>query len=124
MEFAILALALAVAWLAVLYFWDGDGAIFVLLVVVACWSMWHWRDTPEEKAAKWAQEAAQRRARETPHVVREADGCKVYAFERGGRDHYFTRCPATTDTETTWKESCGKNCTRQKAENIVTENAQ
>lgn len=39
-----------------------------------------------------ARAEAEQKARETPHVVREADGCKVYAFERGGRDHYFTRC--------------------------------
>lgn len=60
--------------------------------------------------SKWmverkARAEAEQRSRTTPHVVREADGCKVYAFERGGRDHYFTRCPASrTVTEGSWEE--------------------
>ena len=50
---------------------------------------------------------AERERREaTPHVVREADGCKVYAFKHvGGRYHYFTRCGSTTTTSSSW-ESC------------------
>jgi hypothetical protein len=45
------------------------------------------------------------RRRQTPHVIREADGCKVYAFEAGARWHYFTRCPdSRTSTESTWEE--------------------
>lgn len=48
--------------------------------------------------------AAQAEQRErTPHVVREADGCKVYAFKDGGRYHYFTRCPMVTSTESSWE---------------------
>lgn len=122
-EWVILGLLIVVVALFSAWAWDGEGMIFLLFCVCVGWSLWHWRDTPEESAAKAKQEAAQKLARETPKVIREADGCKVYAFERHGRDHYFTRCPATTDTETNWTESCGKNCTRHKAENIVTENA-
>ena len=50
---------------------------------------------------------AERERREsTPHVVREADGCRVYAFKHGGdRYHYFTRCGSTTTTSSSW-ESC------------------
>ena len=124
-EWALLGLALLCAALTYMKFSDYgdlDGFGWFALVIVVIWSMWHWRDTPEESAAKKAREAAELKARQTPRVVREADGCKVYAFERGGRDHYFTRCPATTDTETNWTESCGKNCTSHKAENIITEN--
>lgn len=104
------------------YYWDSEAGWFLVVVFAAAWSCWHWWPTPEEQAAYDARKAAEQRARETPHVVREADGCKVYAFERDGRDHYFTRCPASTDTETTWTERCGKNCTRQKSENVVTHN--
>ena len=49
---------------------------------------------------------AERERREsTPHVVREADGCKVYAFKAQERYHYFTRCGSTTTTSSSW-ESC------------------
>lgn len=124
MEVAILILALLLVWVVVTHYFDGEGMVWASLFVVLIWVMWFTRDSPAEAAVKDARKATERLARETPHVVREADGCKVYAFERHGRDHYFTRCPATTDTETNWKESCGKNCTRHKSENIVTENAQ
>lgn len=84
--------------------------------------MWYNRDTPEQAAAKEAAEAAARVVRETPHVIREADGCKVYEFEAQGRNHYFTRCPATTSTERNYTVSCGKNCTTVKQETIITDN--
>lgn len=64
-------------------------------------------------------EQAARRAEETPHIIREADGCKVYAF-KSGEWHYFTRCGATVTTDRTYTESCGKNCRRSKTETIVT----
>ena len=121
-EWVILGLLLLVVVLFSAWAWDLEGVWVLIGIVVMGWSMWHWRDTPEESAAKEARQAAQKLARETPHVVREADGCKVYAFERGGRDHYFTRCPAATDTETTWSEFCGKNCRREKSSNIIVEN--
>ena len=47
------------------------------------------------KAANQAQEAADAR----PRVIREVDGCKVYAF-KSDNWHYFTRCPAETTTDT------------------------
>ncbi|HEX5126379.1 MAG TPA: hypothetical protein VFW00_06540 [Rhodocyclaceae bacterium] len=65
-------------------------------------------------------EAIRARAAATPHVIREADGCKVYEFSAAGRDHYFTRCGAVVTTEKTGSESCGKNCTRPTSEIIVT----
>lgn len=40
----------------------------------------------------------------------ETDGCRVYRFEDGGRDHYFAKCAVPASTMST--ESCGKNCTR------------
>lgn len=123
-EWVLLGLALFAAMLIWMKLNDDEleGFPWLALVIIIPWSFWHWRDTPEEAAAKDAKKAAELLVRQTPHVVREADGCKVYAFERGGRDHYFTRCPSTTDTETNWTESCGKNCTHHKSENIVTRN--
>jgi len=62
---------------------------------------------------------ARERAEQTPHVVREADGCKVYAFKSGDRYHYFTRCPENrTATESSYTVQCGKNCTRTETETI------
>lgn len=57
---------------------------------------------------KQAVKAEKERKEATPHVVRETDGCKVYAFKSGGRDHYFTRCPESrTTTTSTWDECHG-----------------
>lgn len=64
---------------------------------------------------------AERERREaTPHVVREADGCKVYAFKAHERYHYFTRCGSTTTTSSSW-ESCNtsgkvRSCKREHGE--------
>ncbi len=75
--------------------------------------------------AEWYQkqrreELAEARAAAIPHIIRDTDGCKVYAFQAGGREHYFTRCGSTVTTETTGSESCGKNCSRPTSELIVT----
>lgn len=35
------------------------------------------------------------------------DGCTVYRFDDAGR-RYFTDCKGSTE----WRESCGKNCSR------------
>jgi hypothetical protein len=76
------------------------------------------------KAQNAAQEA-EYRAESKPHIVREVDSCKVYAWrDDGGRGttHYFTRCPnSVVTTERNYTEQCGKNCTRHKTETIVTE---
>lgn len=65
--------------------------------------------------------AAQERAEQTPHVIREKDSCKVYAFKAGDAYHYFTSCPnATVTTDRSYTETCGKHCTKQKVETIVT----
>ena len=77
--------------------------------------------------SEWNQqsnrEAAQREAKEAqPHVIREADGCKVYAFKSGERWHYFTKCGSNTTTESSYNVSCGKNCSKTEVETIVTEN--
>jgi hypothetical protein len=93
-------------------------AVFVglpLFGIVKCTETEWWQESERKKQA-------QEKADATPHVIREADGCKVYAFKSGGSYHYFTRCGSTVTTERTYTENCGKNCTRQKSEVIVTEN--
>lgn len=67
-----------------------------------------------------AAREAQERADATPHVIREADGCKVYAFKSGDW-HYFTRCSdGTVTTERSYTERHGKT-TEHKSETIVTQ---
>ena len=78
-----------------------------------------------ERKAKEAKEAAQYRADQEPRVIREAGGCKVYAFKEGNHWHYFTKCPTTTTTDRTYEEcrKSGKSTVcENKTEQIVTEN--
>jgi len=55
-----------------------------------------------------------------PRLISESDGCRVYKFVDDGT-HYFTRCGEQVNTERHYTESCGKNCTRSRAESITTE---
>jgi hypothetical protein len=86
-----------------------------------------WTDTQKAQSAiSLAGEIAKVQAEQTPHVIREADGCKVYAFKAGDSTHYFTRCPnATVTTDRSYTVACGtpkaqKQC--PKIETIVTGN--
>jgi hypothetical protein len=92
--------------------WMAALAVIVFGVVKCSGSDWYQREQADARA--------QQIARETPHVIRDSgDGCKVYAFEAGGRTHYFTRCPdSRTTTESSWTETCGKNCHRTITESI------
>jgi hypothetical protein len=88
---------------------DGWATFFLLLITwFVGFIIYDTKFDAEAIAARQAEEAAKaarRRAEETPHVVREADGCKVYAFLSGDRYHYFTRCPdSKTTTEASWDE--------------------
>jgi len=49
------------------------------------------------------------------------DGCKVYRFADGGRDHYFARCGDKAETISPKTTSCGKNCLSTWDENIRTD---
>lgn len=64
------------------------------------------------------QKAIDEQRERTPHVIREADGCKVYAFKAGDW-HYFTRCGETVTTERQYEVREGK-ATKKKTETIVT----
>ena len=55
-----------------------------------------------------------------PQLLSEADGCRVYRFVDNGT-HYFTRCGEQVNTVRHYTESCGKNCTRNRTEEIITE---
>lgn len=76
-------------------------------------------------ASDWYQadlqaERQRTEAAKVPRVIREADGCKVYAFKDGDRWHYFTRCPnSQTTTDSTYEVRAGKS-TRQESESIET----
>lgn len=71
-----------------------------------------------------AEREAQDRADATPHVIRSAAGCSVYAFKAADSWHYFTRCSdGSVTTERNWIEShrVGKQTvTEHKSETIVT----
>lgn len=78
-------------------------------------------DSAKESRRK---EAERKAAESRPHVIREADGCKVYAFKLDARWHYFTRCPnASTTTDSPYTVCTGSGKTRScktKTESIET----
>lgn len=64
---------------------------------------------------------AQKIKESTPHIIREADGCKVYRFKSDERWHYYTRCADKTTTESSYTVRSGKT-TRTETESITTVN--
>jgi len=98
---------------------DGENGwkVFLFLTMVWFGTLVYRYNTDDEWAKERAEEARQKaeeqRRQETPHVVREADGCKVYAFKSGDRWHYFTRCPnAVTVTDTAYEHCTGSGKSR------------
>lgn len=125
----VLLLSLGALIAAFLYWAWHDGflgsVIVICLIIFGVYSCnqseWNQSWEREQKT----KEAAEALREQTPHVIREADGCKVYAFKSGANYHYFTRCPANTTTETNNSYSCGtaknpKTCIKQDI--IPTEN--
>lgn len=102
----------------------GDIVLTASVIAAVCGSFYGCTMSDWAKRQDAAREA-QERADETPHVIREADGCKVYAFKSGDNWHYFTRCSdGSVTTERNWTESHqqGKQTvTEHKSETIVTE---
>ena len=100
--------------------YDGEGngwaVFFIGCLVLIIGKQVYNRYDPEWIAENAAEERAryeERVRQETPHVVREADGCKVYAFKSGDRWHFFTRCPnSTTNTDTAYEVCTGSGKTR------------
>lgn len=102
----------------------AETVVTLLIVggVVSCnRSEWY----QEGERQRDAERAAQAKADATPHVIREADGCKVYTFKAAEKWHYFTRCPNNTTTESHHDEQQGSGKQRKTvdvAETVVTEN--
>jgi hypothetical protein len=86
------------------------GGIILGVIVFYGWAT----DTPENRAK--TQEAA------IPRVYAQVDGCTVYVWNSDSRNHYFTRCDNTNKvvTENSWKESCGKACSKTITEKVET----
>ena len=86
---------------------DGKVLVFCFATTVVFGYLSYQGTTAEhlaEQKVEDARRAEARRREETPHVIRESDGCKVYAFKAGDSLHYFTRCPnSTTKTDRTYK---------------------
>lgn len=96
---------------------DGRYTACCLAVTVFFAYLSYQGTTPEHLAEVEADRRAsaeRERKERTPHVIREADGCKVYAWKGGeGRYHYFTRCPDShTSTQQNWQECTGSGKTR------------
>lgn len=112
--------------------WKRDQARYGvpgLFLLVICFMVF--METRPEKVAERAAAAEAERRAAIPHVIREVDGCKVYAFNAGGHTHYFTRCGSNVTTTRHYTEKvsskCGKStCTKDvpRQETIVTEEQQ
>ena len=116
-------------WVAFKAFNDDEGfGALMLLGIAFGFGSWGYHEanpqTAIDRATEERQMAEQRAANETPHVVREADGCKVYAFLSVDKWHYFTKCPnSQVTTDSTYTECTGSGKTRSckdKVETIVT----
>ena len=98
--------------------------LVVISLVGGCVYRGVFSDAAKQEIARDREKA---RVDATPHVIREADGCKVYAFKDGDKWHYFARCiNGTVTTERNWTESRqqGKQTiTEHKSETIVTNGA-
>jgi hypothetical protein len=101
--------------------WLIKWACIVAVVVFGIVKCTEWDDARPSTIAARAAEAAQERADMEPHVIREGDGCKVYAFKAGDAYHYFTRCgDGSVTTDRQYQERHGKT-TETKTETIVTQ---
>lgn len=88
----------------------GWKFFIILCVIWAGVLIYRYNTDPEwikDRVDRDAAVIAQKRADEQPRVIREVDGCKVYAFKSGDRWHYFTRCKDLTTTDTSWGECTG-----------------
>lgn len=120
--------AMFVAWLVIAvlvviaaYLENWLSWVLILLIpftVVQCAKTDNYQTHERESKA---QEDANWKRKTTPRVISTSpDGCTVYVFTTD-RDHYFTRCGSQVSTETTWKESCGKNCSKDRSDVMLTE---
>lgn len=100
------------------YEWFGALLAAVAAALFAAWGF-HEADPATElkRAERERQKEEAERQDMIPRVVREADGCQVYAFKATGRWHYFTRCPyAGTVTDTAYEHCEGSGKSRRCSE--------
>ncbi len=84
-----------------------QNAILAAVCALICFGVYSCATSKEYKNEQAAR-AEQERLEQIPHVIREADGCKVYAFKSGERYHYFTRCHGSkTTTDSPWEDCEG-----------------
>lgn len=123
---ALALLAMIVFLLAWVFFdnfetaWGVFFGILGGLLIVATFYT-NGTDFRQREAEQGQQKLAARMARETPHVVKEVDGCKVYAFEHDRHTQFFVRCQNSTSTQSNWSERSGKT-TQHKSSTIALEN--
>lgn len=90
--------------------WTING-FFLLLSLTLLYCSYN-ESTPEtikERQAARIKAAEEQKARGTPRVISETDGCKVYAFESAGKWHYFTRCQGSNTSTNTTHTKCDQS---------------
>jgi hypothetical protein len=86
------------------------SAVFMGLIIVFIWMLQSTFGPSDEQKIEMR----------VPRLLSESDGCRVYKFVDDGA-HYFTRCGEQVNTVRHYTESCGKNCIRNRTEEITTE---
>ncbi len=105
---ACVVLALVIVYIATRNSRESDmWRVLAWAVAIVGWVVIFFTDeeVAENRRVAEAQRIAAEEADKQPRVIREADGCKVYAFKSGNDWHYFTRCPnSQVTTERNWQE--------------------
>lgn len=112
---AIIIFGFAWVWLGEgCYYWRWRAAYSQLWVVILVWPL-HWviAGLDDWSIASNARQAQQAAADRVPRVIREFDGCKVYAFKDSGRWHYTTKCPSTASTSSSYEVVTGSGKSRR-----------
>lgn len=134
MGFAIFLLVVAGACVAACSGFLRAGNVWGVLItaVLGVWSgVGAWdasrpetiaKDEARERARVAAAKAQDLRDR-TPHVIREADGCKVYQFKLGDKWPIFTRCNGTTVTDRPY-EVCKTEGSGKMARKVCTQHVE
>lgn len=119
-NFGYKAIEYLVEFISTIYFliktalWVIVPIVILFGIIKGCSSLPYFEERQKQADIK-------RKIEETPHVIREVDDCKVYAFKVNQHYHYFTRCPKDTTTDTTIEERHNKR-TEYRIDQIVTEN--
>lgn len=93
------------------------GFVILAGIGLAVYGIYDFFKSPEQREKDRQQDVYEA----TPHVYSQVDGCTVYTWKANGNHHYFTRCGNKVTTEGNRSESCGKGCSKNVKEIIVTE---